>query len=84
MVSLVASYELHSLFLDGSFFSFIYLFIHIPAGCIAIIWGGLRLPQYGDAAIVFVPPISVGLQWLFLLLIFISLTRPYSKRFFCF
>ena len=74
MVSLVASYELHSLFLDGGVFSLIYQIIHIPAWGIVIIWGGLRLPRYGDAAIIFIPSIAVGLQWLILLLIFISLT----------
>ena len=74
MTSLLASYKLHSLFLDGSFFSLIYRIIHFPAEYIANFWVFLGLPPHGDAAIVFVPPIAVGLQWLILLLLFILIT----------
>ena len=53
--------------------------IHIPAEYIAKFWVHLELPPYGDAAIVIVPPIAFGLQWLIILVVVFFITRRKHK-----
>jgi len=57
-----------------------YDIIHIPAEYICNFWVRLGLPPHGDAAIVIVPPIALGLQWLFILVVVFFITRKRHQR----
>ena len=53
--------------------------IHIPAEILCELWSYLRLPPYGDAGIVIIPPIAFGLQWLIVFMAVFFVTRRKHK-----